>query len=1003
MLRQPCFTVQTWFVGLLVAATASAGRAEVGVFSSAASPWGPQLAAALTAGLASRGVAVTALADRDLASQDLADPASAKTAGMDLVVVCDATRVPAVAIEKLAAFARRGGKLMVLGGPFFSRPSWEFRGRPLERDALLEQFSRELKPRVLFDFDTAAGPAWLHSSSNPRSVCSAQRAEGGAAGTPGCLELDLRDVSGWDTFLTKVDRPFPAGSTWTTFWARGESERGPSQLMVEWQERDGSRWITVVHLARQWRLFALPPQAFGYWTDPRVPGRGGPGDMLRPENAAQLTIGLAQSHADLVSTKGRHRIGIDQVGVSPPPLDSESANASLASAFANAGAAAPVIEGVSPAYKCYPVTNTATFRVSPGQLLVEAAELPKPKAVYSPHPRPDGAGFRMGRSWRARPLAECVDGAGRFAGAAASLILCGPKPGDGGMIAAVGVDDPDFFASAATRSWLVALAARMIDGVALYEGGTARFASFGGEKIPVGATVSNRGRAPAAVTVEAVVRDASGAETWRKSWPLGVPPGEARSVDAPVEIPPEAADPLRVCVTLVRDGRPIDRIEHELRVWRPNAKPRFVTARDGGLLLGDAPWFAHGVNYMPSSGIGSEDYGYFGNWLSPRAYQPQVVQRDLERLRAVGLNAVSVFVDHGIHRAGNLLDLLVRCEALGIKVNLSLRPGTPMDFPWNKMREIVEHLRLAENDTLFAYDLAWEPLWGTRDARRQYDRLWQAWIEKRYGSLAAAEAAWKFAVPRDSGRAAGPSDAQVAHDGPHAAMALDYRRFLNELLHERYGRARELMRSIDRRHLVSFRMSMAGDPTRPPAEMTYDPAGLARAVDLMEPEGYGRIGDWHSVRPGWFTTAYCRAVAPSLPVVWAEFGYTVWSQAAAGPVADRLAFAERFYEDFYTMAYKSGSNGTFAWYSSGGYRVDEKSDYGILNPDGSWRPHTHVMHRWAAKMTQPRAAAKPDVWIDIELGRDVDGIAGVYRRAAPAFWKAVESGKTPGLRLKAPR
>ena len=64
MRRQPCFTVQTWFVGLLFAATASAGRAEVGVFSSAASPWGPQLAAALTAGLEGRGVAVTASDDR---------------------------------------------------------------------------------------------------------------------------------------------------------------------------------------------------------------------------------------------------------------------------------------------------------------------------------------------------------------------------------------------------------------------------------------------------------------------------------------------------------------------------------------------------------------------------------------------------------------------------------------------------------------------------------------------------------------------------------------------------------------------------------------------------------------------------------------------------------------------------------------------------------------------------------------------------------------------------
>jgi hypothetical protein len=319
-----------------------------------------------------------------------------------------------------------------------------------------------------------------------------------------------------------------------------------------------------------------------------------------------------------------------------------------------------------------------------------------------------------------------------------------------------------------------------------------------------------------------------------------------------------------------------------------------------------------------------------------------------------------------------------------------------MDFPWDLVREMIQVGRLAENDTVFAYDLAWEPFWREYAVRRAYDPEWAAWIVRRHGSLEAAGKAWDCTVPQADGKATSPSDEQVSKDGPWRAMVLEYRRFLNELLHERYGRARELVRSIDPNHLVSFRMSLAGDPTAGPAAMGYDFAGLAKAVDILEPEGYGRIGDWEQVKPGWFTTAYGRCVAPDLPVMWAEFGYSIW----AGPQQDpgRLEFAAKFYDCFYQMAYRSGANGTVCWWFPGGYRWNERSDYGILNPDRSWRPVTQVIKRWAEEMTAPRPNPRPDVWLEAEPGRDVDGLFGLYRRLKDDFWRAVEAGRTPGLR-----
>ena len=85
----------------------------------------------------------------------------------------------------------------------------------------------------------------------------------------------------------------------------------------------------------------------------------------------------------------------------------------------------------------------------------------------------------------------------------------------------------------------------------------------------------------------------------------------------------------------------------------------------------------------------------------------------------MNLNAVSVFIPHESLRAQHLLDFLRRCEALGLRVNQSLRPGTPMDFRWQEMKELIEYYRLAQNDAVFAYDLAWEPSHGDHDQQER--------------------------------------------------------------------------------------------------------------------------------------------------------------------------------------------------------------------------------------------------------------------------------------------
>ena len=911
---------------------------------------------------------------------------------LGLVVVADAGRVSAELPEALAAYASRGGHLALLGGPFFDRLLSKYGDTRLDHGALLEAVGRDVQPRVLLAFDRDELTSWQNHSNQRSQESSAVRVEPGAAGTPGALRLRVSAEAGWDTFQSPplASRPDPE-AVLATFWAKGDGPR--SQVVIEWRERDGSRWMTTVRLSDQWKQYVLPVEAFRYWHDSQVHGRGGKGDRLHPENVASIALGLAQSHAAFAGIKGHRTIWLDEIGFACEPKSLRCRSDLLESQVG-----LPVIETASPRYKLFPVTNAKRIQVNPGQRIAPQVELPTVSGVYAPTARPDGTGLDRRRRWRFVSLIQSLDEHDRAQASPASLLV--PSDMSTGMVLSVPIADPAFFAHPAVAEWLGGIVRRMLRGVFLLEGGAKYYASFGDEEMPFGAVVVNQGEVAATVRVELAVGDPAGRVFKLNNSSLSVPPGEQRRTAIQWKIPKAKGDRYQVVVRLFQDEDCIDQIEHTLRVRSSKPVPEFVMARGGDFYLNGRIWKAHGVNYMPSSGTACEDQATFEYWMDGRAYGQEIVHRDLVNLKAIGLNAVSAFVYHRSHGDRNLLDFLGQCEELGLKVNLSLRPGTPMDFRWDEIREMIVDNRLAEDDTVFAYDLAWEPMWGRRPQRKRYDTDWRAWIDREYGGLAQAEAAWQFSAPREEGKVVGPSDAQVVADGPWRKMVLDYRRFQNELLDSAYGRARELVRTVDKNHLVSFRMTIAGDPTTSPAQMAFDPAGLARAVDLMEPEGYGRIGDWDKVRPGRFTVAYCRAVAPELPVIWAEFGYSIWDPSVGGPSPDRVDFARGFYDDFLRMAHESGANGTFCWYSCGGYRVNERSDYGILGPDGAWRPQTEVLHRWAGPMTESRPRKAVDRWIPIQLGREVDGVAGIYRRTEESFWKAIDGGETPGLRVK---
>jgi hypothetical protein len=901
----------------------------------------------------------------------------------ELLLLPEAGAVPYAAFESIMPYLKSGGALVALGGPLWPAPAVRVGGHWMRRSDWQRECDSVRPQRVLLDFRSEDWQRWSRATSHP-NVAATWNVIDDAPGR--ALHVSVADMQGWDTLL-RGGISTASGHTFTCFRAKGDSRT--RQLSVEWDEKDGSRWIATVELFTEWRHYALPLSAFKAWPP-------GSGRRLNLANATRLAVGLSRLHTPGVGV-GPHEYCFADLGTAPGrDIDSD--------------ADLPAILSLSPWDQFYPIhgpvqisTHAAAQSLQPDTPASDVA-LESP-AVLGLHPRAGSAGFDKNRPWRWQPLLVAHARQGDYRGAIAALLVHLQGAYCGGAWAVFTPSDPRFYRQPTVESLLVRVMSRLRGGLLLQEGGAACYTHFEDQPVRLGARVLSVGRSsirPRADVVHIEITPTGGHKpSYQRDWPVAPKPGEPAVVGDAWQPKAWPAGGFQVVTELRENGKTTDCLSHEIHVLHPRARPQFLQSRDGGFWLNGKPWKAHGINYMPSSGIAMprELYPMFEYWLSAAAYDPAVIDRDLHRVRAIGFNAVSVFLDHRDLKGQNLLDLLRRCDALGLHVNLSLRPGTPMEFPWNQVREMIEFNRLAGNDTVFAYDLAWEPWHGPYVARKKYGADWARWIESKYGSIAAAEKAWGVPLPRDGGQ---PSVPPKVADGPQRRLSLDYLAFLDDLLAQRYGEARRLIRSIDPNHAVSFRMTEAGNPLLFHGEnFPYELYGLRRAVDIWEPEGYGRIGEWDSmVKPGRFTVAYARLCGPSKPVIWAEAGFPLYGGARPAmpfpPLDDRLAAQASFYRSFYRLLRESGSDGIFWWWYAGGCRIGEDSDFGILEPDGTDRPVTRVIREEG-----PRFLATPkrpfDCRITVVYAADVRGLFGIYERVKDAFWKAVSAGKTPGL------
>jgi len=310
---------------------------------------------------------------------------------------------------------------------------------------------------------------------------------------------------------------------------------------------------------------------------------------------------------------------------------------------------------------------------------------------------------------------------------------------------------------------------------------------------------------------------------------------------------------------------------------------------------------------------------------------------------------------------------------------------------------------LANQPALFAYDIAWEPRWGNYNERRRHDAEWRDWLVEQYGSIEAAEKDWNFKLPRDEqGNPTVPRDEHLLNDGEWRVMAAAYRRFLDDFISRKYREVCRLIRQLDPHHLIGARTGYGGGPFGAEGAFPFDHTAGAKHLDFVSPEGWnlGWLGqaDATQFARATFITAYARWAGKGKPVFWAEFGLTLRHGAFSldwYSDEERLKAQAQLYDAMYRLIEISDADGAMGWWFPGGYRVDERSDFGIVNPDGTLRPAAEVAKRWSATLTNLPLVHRPSPLVPLRIDRDENarGPMALWLKHSDEVAKLVQEGK----------
>lgn len=885
-------------------------------------------------------------------------------------------------------FLKSGKDIFVINAPLWqTQLIKDEKGNFVDKNIFIEKTLENPSDNILVQFSKDTNVLdWNHGASSADGETTIEVIPNLYKGKKDALKVTLQRYTGFDTYgYNKFTQAFKNGANVTEIVARTNNS-GTSQLSFEWVEEDGSRWIAVFPLSKDWKRIILKPEDFKYWQS--NPKRGFENDKFNPAKAISFAVGLSNTHTATI-IGGKREYEIAEVGTSKYNKRHDLLYSQKTNLLA--------FDNLYPEYKFFESKSFYQVRANREQRIIDTkTKLPVPKSLFVSVQRPQAHGYDKNRDWRFINLIEAYDKNGDFRGPIASMIIHAKGDYKNSVWTSFSVKDLNWYKSATVQAQIKNIAKSMSQEIFFLDAGTDNYTYFNNQPVKIGANIVNLSKNIKKVNLTTYIKRDS-KYIYKKNNSIILKPGITKT---------ETIKDINIfnngtitCYLSV-NGKTIDNLSHTIRIWTPKEKKNFVTIKDGKYYLEGKIWQSHGINYMPSSGAASEDFSLFGDYIQRKSYDPEIIRRDIKKLKELNFNSVSIFIFKDFIKDQNLLDLLCILDEFGMKADLSLRPGTPMDkIAWDSAKPIIEYYKLWDNDVVFAYDVAWEPFFGGQTYRIYLDKDWERWVINQYGSIEAAEADWQYPIPRNSnGEVTNPPDELLIETGKSEKLILAYRRFLDSLLYSRYNETRRLIKEIDPNHYVSFRMLEASNPTLYGGWINYDFAYLANSIDIFSPEAYSRTGSWERIKAGIFMRAYGKWADQSKPFAWKEMGWSIWDNTVNKITKENDLIAAENYSNFYKLLIESKANGIYFWYSCPGFRPYENSDYGIFNLDYSDREITKVIRKEGPKfLNAQKEDKKQPVAIKMQTDKYPKGLSSVYDEVKDAFWTAYDSGKNPLL------
>jgi hypothetical protein len=798
----------------------------------------------------------------------------------------------------------------------------------------------------------------------------------------GGATCEVRDFRDWAALVL---HPLPPDAVAYDRNALALQARGgpdTSKVVIECDETDGSHWYAAMDVSGAWQSYLLRQEMFRYAYGGL--GRGATGDHLRLARLAKISVGLSMAYAP--QAPGNHRFSVSELRL-----------------VADARPAAQILDWpdlpmITPPYRRYATQIDVLDIVGPTNRVLPVRGL----AVQCPLRRPLGTGGAQGLAARWIPLAYGLGPMRQNHGAPVSAWIEARADGAIRKVAWIGMDPS---AERATMDAAVLRAAfrKLAAEAHLMRAGTDRFSYNAGETIDATASWIRGATTNAGLRVQFQLVDPRGTELRHVlSPPLSPDAPDGGPIAATLGPAPKSeaetrSFTLRVSL-LDRQGATVhDTIEQPMRILPVLDLAREERIMAGGpqLTVQGRPVTLLGVNYWPLYAVGKGPGDDRGHWLMPGVFDPEQVARDLDRLREAGVNALSVqYLDPA--EAPQLRYLAEEARLRRMWLDVYVAHLQPLDQDLEKAEALIRAADFPSMPRVFALDIAWEPHFGTQASRRRFDPDWRAWLQDQYGNIAHAEFMLRYPLWREEGQVTSPPDEHLSSDGPHRGAVAAYRRFMDDYTSRRYGEVVRFLRRFGVTQLLSARTGYGGTGSAWSAPYApVDPAAGAVHLDFISPEGWGLVTDDDFAGAG-FITAYCRGASGGKPVVWKEFGLSVGST----PDAVEFRNQERLYRSMFDLVLRSRSSGCFAWWYPGGWRVDERSDMGVVNPDGTWRKVRDAFTEFTFKLRQ--AARTPPPWRGREVSRDVDarGLHGLWMAWKDQYRDEVRQDRMEEVRLK---